>query len=241
MRGGGRRRLAEYLFFSPEQLAKDEVVAELAEARPTLFVVDEAHCVSAWGHDFRPDYLRLGGVIKRLGHPTVAALTATAAPPIRADIVERLGLRDPQEVIASFDRPNLHLEVKRFTDDAGKRRELAGRAAEQPKPGLVYAATRKDTESYAAQWGDRGVRAAAYHAGMKRADRQRVQQEFMDGKLEVVVATSAFGMGIDKPNVPPRPTAGWTTSTPNSPRNRRSSGRCAMPRLTISSTAPGWR
>ncbi len=192
---------AEYLFLSPEQLAKDEVVAKLAEGRPSLFVVDEAHCVSAWGHDFRPDYLRLGKVIERLGHPTVIALTATAAPPIRADIIEQLGLQNPQEVIASFDRPNLYLKVERFIDDADKRRELVERVVEQLKPGLVYTATRKDAESYAAELDARGLRAAAYHAGMKRADRQRVQQEFMDDELEVVVATSAFGMGIDKPNV----------------------------------------
>lgn len=192
---------AQYLFLSPEQLAKDEVVVRLVEVRPSLFVVDEAHCVSAWGHDFRPDYLRLGGVIERLGHPTVVALTATAASPIRADIIERLGLREPQEVIASFDRPNLHLNLERFTDDADKRRKLAERVAEQPKPGLVYVATRKDAESYAGELDARGVRAAAYHAGMNRADRQRVQQEFMDDTLEVLVATSAFGMGIDKPNV----------------------------------------
>lgn len=192
---------AEYLFLSPEQLAKGEVITKLGEARPSLFVVDEAHCVPAWGHDFRPDYLRLGGVIERLGHPTVVALTATAAPPIRADIIERLGLRDPQEVIASFDRPNLHLRVERFTDDGDKRRELVEHVIEQSKPSLVYTATRKDAECYAAELAARGVRAAAYHAGMKRADRQQVQHEFRDDALDVVVATSAFGMGIDKPNV----------------------------------------
>src|SRR5947209_7155428 len=108
---------AEYLFLSPEQLAKDEVVEQLAGLGVSLFVVDEAHCVSAWGHDFRPDYLRLGPVIERLGHPPVIALTATAAPPVRKEIVERLGLRDPAEVIASFDRPELRLAVETLADE----------------------------------------------------------------------------------------------------------------------------
>jgi ATP-dependent DNA helicase RecQ len=192
---------AEYLFLSPEQLAKDEVVAELAQARPSLLVVDEAHCVSAWGYGFRPDYLRLGHVIARLGHPTVIALTATAAPPVRADVVERLGLRNVREIIAGFDRPNLYLEVLRFLDDASKRRAVIERTAAEPKPGLLYAATRKDAEAYAAELAGLGLTAVPYHAGMKAADRKRVHQRFLDDEVDVVVATSAFGMGIDKPNV----------------------------------------
>ncbi|MBB5958600.1 ATP-dependent DNA helicase RecQ [Saccharothrix tamanrassetensis] len=201
-----REGTAEYVFLSPEQLADDGRVDALAELGVSLFVVDEAHCVSAWGHDFRPDYLRLGRVIDRLGHPRVVALTATAAPPVRRDIVERLGLRDHREVVASFDRPNLHLAVERFTDDAGKRdavithvRTLTADPAS--RCGLVYAASRKDTEFYAGELTAAGVRAAAYHAGMKTADRERVHQDFLAGEVDVVVATSAFGMGIDKPDV----------------------------------------
>jgi ATP-dependent DNA helicase RecQ len=189
-----REGAAEYLFVSPEQLTDDARLAALSEVDIGLFVVDEAHCVSAWGHDFRPDYLRLGPVIERLGRPTVLALTATAAPPVRADIAERLGLRDHREVIASFDRPNLHLAVQRFTDDAKKR---AAVTAAVEGTGLVYVASRRDAEEYAA----RLDRAAAYHAGMKAADRERVHQDFLAGDLDVVVATSAFGMGIDKPDV----------------------------------------
>ena len=201
-----RQGEAEYVFLSPEQLAKDEVVDALAELGVSLFVVDEAHCVSAWGHDFRPDYLRLGPVIERLGHPRVIALTATAALPVRRDIVERLGLREHREVIASFDRPNLHLAVQRFTDDSDKRHSVIRRvrtltADPATRRGLVYVASRKDTEFYADELAQCGVRAAAYHAGMKAADRKRVHEEFLAGDLEVVVATSAFGMGIDKPDV----------------------------------------
>jgi ATP-dependent DNA helicase RecQ len=192
---------AEYLFLAPEQLANDEVAERVRAAGVTLFVVDEAHCVSEWGHDFRPDYLRLGDVINRVGHPPVIALTATAAPPVREDIVARLGLRDHGEVITSFDRPELHLAARHHTDDDRRRAEVVERVVELSGPGLVYCATRKDTVAYAEALNGRGVAAAAYHAGLKRAERDAVQARFMDGDVDVVVATSAFGMGIDKADV----------------------------------------
>ena len=197
---------AEYLFLSPEQLAKDEVVEELATLGISLFVVDEAHCVSAWGHDFRPDYLRLGGVIARLGHPPVVALTATAALPVRRDIVERLRLRDHREVVSSFDRPNLRLAVEHASEDRRKRDQVVIRvrtlmADPGTRCGLVYTASRKDAEHYAGELEQLGLRVAAYHAGLRAAERARVHEEFLDGSLQVVVATSAFGMGIDKPDV----------------------------------------
>ncbi len=197
---------AEYLFLSPEQLAKDEVVDRLSEVGVGLFVVDEAHCVSAWGHDFRPDYLRLGRVVERLGHPPVIALTATAALPVRRDIVERLRLRHHREVIASFDRPNLRLAVHPHGDDRRKRDAVVEHvqtllADPTYDLGLLYTASRKDAEYYAAELSTAGVRAASYHAGMRRADREQVHEDFHDDRLDVVVATSAFGMGIDKPGV----------------------------------------
>ncbi len=200
---------AEYVFLSPEQLANDEVVDALLAAGVSLFVVDEAHCVSEWGHDFRPDYLRLGPVIERLGHPPVIALTATAAPPTREDIAARLGLRDHTEVIASFDRPNLHLAGHLFHDDDQRRQEVVERTVELSSrgpgadgaTGLVYCATRKDTAAYVELLRARGVSAAAYHAGMRSADRDDVHERFLTGALKVVVATSAFGMGIDKADV----------------------------------------
>ncbi|MEV4150777.1 RecQ family ATP-dependent DNA helicase [Amycolatopsis sp. NPDC049691] len=194
---------AEYLFLSPEQLASDEVLDAVAELGVSLFVVDEAHCVSAWGHDFRPDYLRLAPVIERLGHPRVIALTATAALPVRTDIVARLGLRDHREVLAGFDRPNLRLGVDPLPDDDDRHQAVITRtraltADPATRPGLVYVTSRKDAETYAGELAAEGVRVAAYHAGMKAADRERVHEQFQTGDLDAVVATSAFGMGIDK-------------------------------------------
>ncbi|GAB1334014.1 RecQ family ATP-dependent DNA helicase [Streptomyces sp. E-15] len=196
-----RTGAARYVYLSPEQLAKDEVVHRLAEARPALFVVDEAQCVSSWGHDFRPDYLRLAQAVRRLGRPPVLALTATAAPPVRRDIVERLGMDRPRQLVTGFDRPGIRLEVRRHLDEGERRRLVVEEAAAAPKPGIVYAATRKDTESYAAELAGLGFAADPYHAGLRAAERRRVHQAFLAGGTDVVVATSAFGMGIDKEDV----------------------------------------
>jgi ATP-dependent DNA helicase RecQ len=196
-----RTGTAEFIFLAPEQLANDAVVDRLAQAGVSLFVVDEAHCVSAWGHDFRPDYLRIGDVLERLGSPRVAALTATAAPPVRAEIIEKLKMRRPVQIIQGFDRPNLRLEVHRFTDARRKQAAILQKVVDLAGSGLVYTATRKDTEQYAESLQAAGRKAAAYHAGLKAADRERVHTGFLAGEIEVVVATSAFGMGIDKPDV----------------------------------------
>jgi ATP-dependent DNA helicase RecQ len=191
----------EFLFLAPEQLANAEVLDELATAEPSLVVVDEAHAISEWGHDFRPDYLRLGAAIETLGHPPVLALTATAAPPVRAEIVERLGLRDPDIVVRGFDRENLDLAVERFHDARHKDEALLDAIAAADRPGIVYAATRKRTEELAAALAERGVEACAYHAGLKMAEREAAQERFMESDLDVIVATTAFGMGVDKADV----------------------------------------
>jgi ATP-dependent DNA helicase RecQ len=196
-----RRGRAEFLYLSPEQLAKPEIVDAVRAARPSLFVVDEAHCVSSWGHDFRPDYLRLGGAIEALGHPPTVALTATAAPPVREEIIDRLALRDPLQVVVGFDRPNIFLGVRSFRSDDDKRADVVEQAAGLPKPGIIYTATRKSAERFAEELSEFGLRVCAYHAGMKAADREETHSRFLDDELDVVVATTAFGMGIDKPNV----------------------------------------
>lgn len=196
------RHDANFVFVSPEQLANDDVVGRLTRAEVSLIVVDEAHCVSAWGHDFRPDYRRLGEVFRRLGAAIpIVALTATASVVVRRDIVDRLGLRDPVVVVTSFDRPNLHLAVERHLSPKDKQRAVLDAVPGLPSPGLLYVATRKEAESYAEALRDKGIRAASYHAGMAPADRDEVHASFRDDQYEVVVATSAFGMGIDKPNV----------------------------------------
>ena len=194
---------AVFLFLAPEQLAKQATVDRIKALDIALFVVDEAHCVSSWGHDFRPDYLALGKVREQLGNPPVAALTATASPPVRDEIVERLGMKDPLVLVHGFDRPNITLDVVRHQEDKGKRKAVLEQVAELAGKGqgLLYAATRKDTEKYAAKLAREGLRAEAYHAGRSAKDREHIHELFLDDKLDVVVATTAFGMGIDKPNV----------------------------------------
>ena len=190
-----REGKAGFVFLAPEQLARDDVREVLAAAPPRLFAVDEAHCVSAWGHDFRPDYLRIGDVITSLNQrPVVAALTATAAPPVREEIVRRLYLRDPAQVIRGFDRPEIHLSVRAFHEAADKERAVEEAAAGFTGTGIIYAATREETEHYAERLGVR-----PYHAGLSRAERAETQRIFSGGAT--IVATSAFGMGIDRPDV----------------------------------------
>jgi ATP-dependent DNA helicase RecQ len=191
----------EFLLLAPEQLSNPEVLEQVKAARPSLFVVDEAHCVSEWGHDFRPDYLRLGAVIEELGHPTILALTATASPPVREEIITRLGMNNPRLVVQGFDRPNIWLEVERYEEEIARKRAFLERIAALAKPGIVYTATRQRAEEIAQDLQNKGIRALPYHAGMKTPEREQVQTDFMEDAAEVIVATTAFGMGIDKPNV----------------------------------------
>ena len=192
-----------YLFLAPEQLARDETVDRLTRAHVSLFVVDEAHCVSSWGHDFRPDYLHLGEIVESLGRPPVLALTATGSGPVRDEIVERLRLRDPLLLGQGFDRPNLSLEVVRHEDDDEKRRAILDLVAGSTMPGIVYVATRKETETYAAELAERmpDRTIVAYHGGLRSKERGDLHKRFHDAEVDVVCATSAFGMGIDKPDI----------------------------------------
>lgn len=191
----------EFLFLAPEQFNHEDVLEKLAAAKPSLFVVDEAHCISEWGHDFRPDYLKLGAVIKSLNHPIVLALTATASPIIQDEITERLGMRQPRVFVHGFDRPNIWLSVQTFHEKAEKQNAFLKEVITADKPGIVYAATRKRTEEIAQLLGEHGINAVAYHAGINTTKREQIQTAFMADEIEVIVATSAFGMGIDKSNV----------------------------------------
>jgi len=188
------------LYVAPERLRSLEFVLSLRRAGVGLFVVDEAHCISEWGHDFRPDYLFLPRAVKDLGSPPVLALTATATPRVRQDIRRSLGMRDPHVEVTSFNRPNLTYRVV----PAEKKEKLArilDVIRSSPPPGIVYATTRKECDELAAELRSSGVDAAAYHAGLGAARRTEVQERFMTDEVGVVVATIAFGMGVDKPNV----------------------------------------
>ena len=186
---------------APEQFSNLETLSKIKETSPSLFVIDEAHCVSEWGHDFRPDYLQLGGVVEALGHPVTLALTATASPLVRKEIVERLGMDDPAEIVKGFNRPNIYLSACCCHEEKEKLNHLLEAVASAELPGIVYVATRKAAEEIAEKLCESGQQAAAYHAGMKASDRTAVQTQFIEDKIDIIVATNAFGMGIDKPNV----------------------------------------
>jgi DNA topoisomerase-3 len=189
----------DFLFIAPERLRVPRFPEMLAKRTPTLIAVDEAHCISEWGHDFRPDYRMLGQRLPALRPAPIIALTATATPEVQDDIVAQLGLQDAGRFIHGFRRSNIAIEVVEMNpaQRAEAIREILSDRSR--RPAIVYAATRKSAEDVARVLGAR--RAAAYHAGMDAAERDRVQTAFLAGELEVIVATTAFGMGIDKADV----------------------------------------
>src|SRR4051795_8475446 len=191
------------LYVAPERFSSPGFVEKLRSARVGLFVVDEAHCVSQWGHDFRPDYFRLADAARWLGAEAIVASTATATPQVAADIAVRLGLRDPVHVATGFDRPNLSFAVVPCaTKEAGHRGIIAALSEPDALPAIVYAGTRNDCERLASRLsGALGVEVIAYHAGLARDARAEAQRRFMTGATPVVVATNAFGMGVDKADV----------------------------------------
>ena len=189
------------LYVAPERLRSLEFVLSLRRAGVGLFVVDEAHCISEWGHDFRPDYLFLPRAVRDLGSPPVLALTATATPRVREDILRSLRMRSPEVVVTSFNRPNLTYRVLAAREKKHKLPLILDVVRTATPPGIVYATTRKECEELAAHLRRSGIDSAAYHAGMGAAERSDVQERLMTDELSVVVATIAFGMGVDKPNV----------------------------------------
>jgi ATP-dependent DNA helicase RecQ len=192
---------SEFILLAPEQLRKAEMVDRLRDAGVALFAIDEAHCISRWGHDFRPDYLELTRVIEALDHPPVLAMTATASAEVREEIADRLGLRNPLVIVHGLDRPNLSLRVDLYSEQDEKLEALLTRVEFADKPGIVYVATREHAEMVAAELKQRGTDARFYHGGLKAKERDAVQDTFMSGQAPVIVATNAFGMGVDKPDI----------------------------------------
>jgi RecQ family ATP-dependent DNA helicase len=191
------------LYVAPERFATPGFLDRLRGAEVGLFVVDEAHCVSQWGHDFRPDYFRLGDVARALGAGSIFAATATATPRVALDIGRRLGLADPVRITTGFDRPNLSYDVVPVASARAKERATLALLTEPGAlPAIVYAGTRRKTDETAARLSRAlDLRVPAYHAGMEREPRAAAQRAFMSGESPVVVATNAFGMGVDKPDV----------------------------------------
>jgi ATP-dependent DNA helicase RecQ len=200
-----REGRARIVLCSPERFASSAFLAALARRTVALFAVDEAHCVSEWGHDFRPDYLRLRQVIDRLGSPTVMACTATATEQVADEIVARLGLNDPHVMRAGFDRPNLSFDVIALDGPGSKARKhmLLSLALSDSamRPAIVYCGTRREVEDVCERLRSEGLLAVGYHAGMPADERASAQHRFMEGDAEIVVATNAFGMGVDKADV----------------------------------------
>ncbi len=210
--------VTQLVLIAPERFASAAFREALARRELALFVVDEAHCVAEWGHDFRPDYLRLAGAIESLGRPAVMAATATATPQVSREIAARLGLREWVSIRSGFDRPNIAFDVVSVEGKgaiARKRRALLhvlkdGGGA-PALPAIVYCGTRRDSEDVAARIAQEGIATVVYHAGMGPEQRRESQAAFMEGRAQVVVATNAFGMGVDKADV--RTVAHWALPT----------------------------
>jgi ATP-dependent DNA helicase RecQ len=206
---------AQLVLAAPERFGSRAFREAVGTRKVGLFVVDEAHCVAEWGHDFRPDYLRLHGAIAALGRPPVMAATATATPRVAKEIAAKLGLREWVSVSSGFDRPNIAFDVVSVEGKGAVARKRAALmhviTSPEARPAIVYCGTRKDTEEVAQTIAARGIKTVAYHAGLRPEERRKAQEEFMSGGAEVVVATNAFGMGVDKADV--RTVAHWAVPT----------------------------
>jgi ATP-dependent DNA helicase RecQ len=189
------------VYVAPERFRSSRFVEALKSVRIALFAVDEAHCVSTWGHDFRPDYLRLKSAIQSLDGAQTLALTATATPYVRSDIIQQLGLIKPQTFVSGFDRPNLALNVVQIEKERQKIAQIKRLARIYDGSGIIYATTRKAVEQVTGELRGQGLSVAAYHAGMSDSMRVKAQEDFMAGRVQMIIATNAFGMGIDKSDI----------------------------------------
>jgi ATP-dependent DNA helicase RecQ len=203
--GQVRNGEARMIYCSPERFSSYAFVKALATRTVNLLTVDEAHCISEWGHDFRADYLRLPEIAERLGRPTLMACTATATREVVEEIAERFDMRDPLQIRAGFDRPNLSFDVVQLEGKGSEARRLSllevGLRNPENRPAIVYCGTRTATDALATELHSFGLKAVRYHAGMEPKDRSRAQHRFMNGEVDIVVATNAFGMGVDKADV----------------------------------------
>src|SRR5438874_7113710 len=198
--GAVRRGEYRLVYVAPERFRSPSFLSAMAGLTVPLLAVDEAHCISAWGHDFRPEYQQLARAREQVRAERVLALTATATPEVRRDIADALELRDPRVFVAGFDRPNLFIEVLRVSGDKDKLGRLVA-LSRSGGPGIVYAATRKNVEKVVGSLRAAGVDALGYHAGMGDEDRTSVQDRFVRGEAPVIAATNAFGMGVDKADI----------------------------------------
>ncbi len=196
-----RRGQFKLVYIAPERFRSEAFTETIGEVNVRLFAVDEAHCISHWGHDFRPDYMKLKEAAELLGRPQVIALTATATPQVRSDIADQLGLTDPRVFVAGFDRPNLGLRVLHTSTEKEKLATLKRILTASTGSGIIYTATRKSVEQVTAKLKLAGLKVDAYHGGMEEAERTRAQEAFMRGESQAIVATNAFGMGIDKSDI----------------------------------------
>lgn len=194
----GRYKL---LYISPERFYNVDFIKMVKELKISLFAIDEAHCISQWGHDFRPSYTRLRDAIKMVGNPTVLALTATATPDVKRDIIKQLNLINPEIVVTGFARPNLHFGVTQANESMKPPIILEAIESMEGESGIIYAGTRTRVDSLVQFLLENDIQAAAYHAGMDADSRKWVQEKFIRNEIKVIAATNAFGLGIDKPNI----------------------------------------
>ena len=196
-----RQEKREFVFVTPERLAQPKFLETLGRNKIDVFVIDEAHCISHWGHDFRPDYLRLRAAVEALGNPPILALTATATPEVVEDILRQLGREEMEIIDTGIYRENLHFEVIPCRDEAAKRTQVARLLGEIAGTGIVYTSTIRDCEDLTEHLEGLGLRVARYHGRLGARERKTTQERFMAGELGAIVATNAFGMGIDKPDI----------------------------------------
>lgn len=196
-----RMETFKFIFLSPEMMMQEQVKAKLMTMKISLVVADEAHCISQWGFDFRPDYLRLSDWFSFNGRPPILALTATATPKVIEDITTQLNMRQPSIHIQALDRPNIRYEAVEVDSQEHKFDLIAEQIERFTGPGILYTQSRRKADDYALKLNAKGIRIASYHAGMEQVDRMFIQQQFLNGEIDWVCATNAFGMGVHKDDV----------------------------------------